>query len=57
MAGRHIFPSIIISYGNTFYIDAVLVKINGKQNYLWRAVDQDSEVVDVFLQASVPAAK
>jgi len=27
------------------------VKINGKQHYLWRAVDQDGEVVDVFLQA------
>ena len=27
------------------------MKIQGKQHYLWRAVDQDSEVVDVFLQA------
>jgi len=27
------------------------VKIRGKQHYLWRAVDQDGEVVDVFLQA------
>ena len=26
------------------------MKINGKQYYLWRAVDQDGEVVDVFLQ-------
>jgi putative transposase len=26
-------------------------KISGKQYYLWRAVDQDGEVVDVFLQA------
>ena len=26
-------------------------KINGKQHYLWPAVDQDGEVVDVFLQA------
>jgi putative transposase len=26
------------------------VKINGKQHYLWRAVDQDGEVADVFLQ-------
>ncbi|MFC1664837.1 DDE-type integrase/transposase/recombinase [Pseudomonadota bacterium] len=26
-------------------------KINGKQHYLWRAVDQDGEVVDVFLQS------
>ena len=38
-------------YGDTFYIDEVFVNINGKQHYLWRAVDQDGEVVDVFLQA------
>ena len=38
-------------YGDTFYIDEVFVKINGKQHYLWRAVDQDGEVVDVFLQS------
>lgn len=38
-------------YGDTFFIDEVFVKINGKQHYLWRAVDQDCEVVDVFLQA------
>jgi putative transposase len=36
---------------DTFYIDEVFVKINGKQHYLWRAVDQDGEVVAVFLQA------
>jgi len=38
-------------YGDTFYIDEVFVKSNGKQHYLWRAVDQDGEVVDVNLQA------
>jgi putative transposase len=38
-------------YGDTFYIDEVFVKINGRQHYLWRAVDQDGEVVDVYLQA------
>jgi putative transposase len=38
-------------YGDTFYIDEVFIKINGKQHYLWRAVDQDGEVVDVYLQA------
>jgi putative transposase len=63
---RHRFPPHIISYavwlyhrlkqrhrgyGDTFYIDEVFVKINGKQHYLWRAVDQDGEVVDVYLQA------
>lgn len=38
-------------YGDTFYIDEVFVKIIGKQLHLWRAVDQDGEVVDVYLQA------
>jgi putative transposase len=38
-------------YGDTFFIDEVFVKINGKQHYLWRAVDQDGEVVDVYLQS------
>ncbi len=37
-------------FGDTFYIDEVFVRIQGKQHYLWRAVDQDGEVVDVFLQ-------
>ena len=37
-------------YGDTFFIDEVFVKILGKQHYLCRAVDQDGEVVDVFLQ-------
>ena len=43
-------------YGDTFYIDEVFVKINGKQYYLWRAVDQDGEVVDVYQQARCDAA-
>ena len=38
-------------YGDTFYIDEVFININGKQYYLWQAVDQDGEVVDVYLQA------
>jgi putative transposase len=37
-------------YGDTFFIDEVFVKIQGVRHYLWRAVDQDGEVVDVFLQ-------
>ena len=32
------------------FIDEVFIKIDGKQRYLWRAVDQDGEIVDVFLQ-------
>ena len=37
-------------FGDTFFLDEVFVKIHGVQHYLWRAVDQDGEVVDVFLQ-------
>ena len=37
-------------FGDTFFIDEVFVKIQGRQYYLWRAVDQDGEVVDVYLQ-------
>jgi putative transposase len=60
---RHRFPSDIISYAvwlyHRFNLRRVVTvtagvpdhKINGKQHYLWRTVDQDGEVVDVFLQA------
>lgn len=38
-------------FGDTYFLDEVFVKIGGKQHYLRRAVDQDGEVVDVYLQA------
>ena len=37
-------------FGDTYFLDEVFVKIEGRQHYLWRAVDQDGEVVDVYLQ-------
>jgi putative transposase len=37
-------------YGDTSFIDEVFIRIDGKQHYLWRAIDQDGEIVDVFLQ-------
>jgi putative transposase len=37
--------------GDTFFIDEVFVKIQGKQQTLWRAVRQDGDVIDVFLQS------
>ncbi len=37
-------------FGDTFFLDEVFLKINGVQHYLWRAVDQDSVVVDIYLQ-------
>ena len=42
-------------FGDTFLMGEVFVRIGGVQHYLWRAVDQDGEVVDVFLQkAAMP---
>ncbi len=37
--------------GAVAFIEEVFVKIQGKQQYLWRGVDQDGGVVDGFLQA------
>lgn len=37
-------------YGDTLYLDEVFLNIKGRQCYLWRAVDQDGEIVDVYLQ-------
>jgi putative transposase len=31
-------------------MDKAFVRIGGRQRYLWRAVDQDGEVIDVLLQ-------
>lgn len=38
-------------FGDTFFIDEVFVTIAGRRHYLWRAVDQDGDVVDVCRQA------
>ncbi|MGC1440275.1 MAG: DDE-type integrase/transposase/recombinase [Burkholderiaceae bacterium] len=38
-------------YGDTFYLDEVFVEIHGEQRYLWRAVDQDGEIVDASVRA------
>ncbi len=35
---------------STWHIDEVFLKIGGKQFYLWRAVDDEGEVLDVLLQ-------
>ncbi len=32
-------------------MDEVFIKINGKRQYLWRAVDQDGDVVDILVQS------
>ena len=37
-------------FGDTFFVDEVFITITGQRHYLWRAVDQDGDVVDVYLQ-------
>ena len=31
------------------YLDEVFVRINGETHYLWRAVDHEGEVLEVFV--------
>ena len=37
--------------GDTWYMDEVFIKINDKRQYLWRAVDQDGDVIDILVQS------
>ncbi len=36
--------------GDKWHLDEVFIKINGKRKYLWRAVDQDGNVLDILVQ-------
>jgi putative transposase len=36
--------------GDHWYLDEVFVSIGGQRYYLWRAVDQDGDVIDIPLQ-------
>jgi putative transposase len=35
---------------DTWYLDELFVHIHGRQQYLWRVVDQDGDVIDILLQ-------
>ncbi len=37
--------------GNKWHLDEVFIKINGKQHNLWRAIDQDGNVLDILIQS------
>ena len=37
--------------GDKWCLDEVFLKINGKTSYLWRAVDQDGNVLDILVQS------
>ncbi len=36
--------------GDTWHLDELFVTIQGQQHYLWRAVDQDGDVIDILVQ-------
>jgi putative transposase len=36
--------------GDKWHLDAVFLTINGARHYLWRAVDQDGNVLDILVQ-------
>lgn len=36
--------------GDTWYLDEVFIKVRGRLHYLWRAVDEDGDVIDILVQ-------
>ena len=37
--------------GDSWYVDEVFITIRGQVHYLWRAVDQDGNVIDILVQS------
>ncbi len=37
--------------GDKWHLDEVFVRINGERQYLWRAVDQHGNVLDILVQS------
>ncbi len=37
--------------GDTWYLDEVFVAVHGRRRYLWRAVDQDGDLLDILVQS------
>ena len=35
--------------GDTWYLDELFVRMQGRTQYLWRAVDEDGEVIDILV--------
>jgi putative transposase len=36
--------------GDVWHVDEVFITLRGQIHYLWRAVDQDGDVVDILVQ-------
>jgi putative transposase len=37
--------------GDTWHLDEVFIRIRGRQHFLWRAVDQHGQVLDILVQS------
>ena len=37
--------------GDTWHLDELFVTIQGRQQYLWRAVDEDGDMIDILVQS------
>jgi putative transposase len=37
--------------GDTWHLDELFVRIQGRQQYLWRAVNEDGDVIDILVQS------
>ena len=37
--------------GDIWHLDELIVNIQGRQQYLWRAVDEDGDTIDILVQA------
>ena len=37
--------------GDTWHLDELFVTLNGRLQYLWRAVDEDGDVLDILVQS------
>ena len=37
--------------GDTWHLDELFAKVQGRQQYLWRAVDEDDDVLDILVQS------
>jgi len=37
--------------GDRWHLDEVFLKINGRIHYLWRAVDQNGDILDILVQS------
>ena len=40
----------LLGLGDQWHLDEVFLKINGRIHYLWQAVDQDGEGLDILVQ-------